>query len=526
MSFGVSDLPGSPTIATTAAGLAGREAFRLGETLIVPSSREVRGPGGGAIIEPRVMQVLLVLADAAGAVVTREDLIRLCWNSQIVGEDAINRAVAEVRRVARTLAADGFAIETIPRTGYRLTGATPNGVSAASPSAAQPAASRRLVLGAAGLAVASAAAAAGWALWPNADARHAADLAAQAKLAMNGDLPEGVAQAVQLLRAAVASRPGDAKLWGKLALAWCVMAEIAGPGQVAAAVQGCELAAARALALDPRQADARVGLILLRSSYGDWLVVERKLRTVLVDAPTNIAATEGLAVLLQVVGRTRESGELNGAIAAREPLSPVYQYRRTYNLWSAGKVAEADRTIDRAIELWPRHPGVWFARLWLMGFTGRTQVALAQIADIETRPPTMSDASAALLRLSMQALQTGDAGAVDAAVAANVNAALSGPGGSVNAILILTALKRLDEAFAVAEGYLLRRGSTIMPLRYTKAQTWVNDQRHRKTQMLFVPVTAPLRADPRFLDLCRGSGLADYWRQSGRWPDFLGSRRI
>ena len=105
MSFGVNDLPGSPIIATTAAGLAGREAFRLGETLIVPSSREVSGPGGGAMIEPRVMQVLLVLADAAGAVVTREDLIRLCWNSQIVGEDAINRAVAEVRRVARTFAA-------------------------------------------------------------------------------------------------------------------------------------------------------------------------------------------------------------------------------------------------------------------------------------------------------------------------------------------------------------------------------------------------------------------------------------
>jgi len=160
-----------------------------------------------------------------------------------------------------------------------------------------------------------------------------------------------------------------------------------------------------------------------------------------------------------------------------------------------------------------------------MGFTGRTQVALAQLADIETRPTTMSDANAELLRLSMQAIQAGGS-LVDEAVAANLQAAMRGPGGSLNAILILSALNRLDEAFDVAEGYLLRRGSKVMPLRYTKAQTWVNDQRHRKTQMLFVPVTATLRADPRFLDLCRGSGLADYWRQSGQWPDFLGSRRI
>ncbi len=62
------------------------------------------------------MQVLLALVDAAGAVVTRDDLIRLCWNNQVVGEDAINRAVAGVRRVANLQAAGGFAVETITRT--------------------------------------------------------------------------------------------------------------------------------------------------------------------------------------------------------------------------------------------------------------------------------------------------------------------------------------------------------------------------------------------------------------------------
>ena len=52
-------------------------------------------------------------------------------------------------------------------------------------------------------------------------------------------------------------------------------------------------------------------------------------------------------------------------VAALEPLSPLFQYRLMYNLWSAGRVNEADRAIDRAIELWPFHPGVWSARIWL-----------------------------------------------------------------------------------------------------------------------------------------------------------------
>jgi hypothetical protein len=30
------------------------------------------------------------------------------------------------------------------------------------------------------------------------------------------------------------------------------------------------------------------------------------------------------------------------------------------------------------------------------------------------------------------------------------------------------------------------------------------------------------RADPRFKQLMREGGLADFWRKSGKWPDFCG----
>jgi DNA-binding winged helix-turn-helix (wHTH) protein/tetratricopeptide (TPR) repeat protein len=519
-------LDGETLVPTTASTLARRSAFRLGATRIDPASREVRGPGGHATIEPRVMQVLLVLAGARGRVVPREDLIRLCWNSQVVGDDALNRAVGEVRRIARTLAANEFVIETIPRTGYRLTGAAMASatIEAGADFSVSPMSvptSRRLVLGGAALGIAAAAGAAAWVLWPDGKARQAADLSRQAQLALSDGMPDGVAQGIAMLRQAVALQPSNAALWGRLALAWRSMLEIAPPAQTAAAVRACELAASRAMSLEPKQADARTALIMLRAAYGDWLAVEAALRGVLADSPGNDVATGELAALMQSVGRVREAGALADLVAARLPLSPVYQYRLALSLWSRGRQGDADRAIDRAFATWPRHPEVWFARVWLMGFTGRARVALAQIADLETRPVGLPEQVAAMLRTSMEAIQTPHPPTVQAAVDGTMAAARKGPSGSISAILILSGLGRLDEAFSVANGYLLRRGETLMPLRSAQAQASIADHSRRHTQVLFVPVSAPLRADPRFLKMCDGCGLLDYWRRSGHRPDYM-----
>ena len=98
-----------------------REAdFLLGRLEVRPSLREIRIGGRTETLEPRVMQVLVALARADGAVISRDQLTERCWGGRIVGEDAINRCIAKVRRVAEMDGNESFAIETVTRVGYRL----------------------------------------------------------------------------------------------------------------------------------------------------------------------------------------------------------------------------------------------------------------------------------------------------------------------------------------------------------------------------------------------------------------------
>jgi hypothetical protein len=38
--------------------------------------------------------------------------------------------------------------------------------------------------------------------------------------------------------------------------------------------------------------------------------------------------------------------------------------------------------------------------------------------------------------------------------------------------------------------------------------------------LLFRPAFAAFRKDPRFMGVAKRIGLVDFWRASGRWPDF------
>jgi len=98
--------------------LARETAFGLGAMEVRPATREVVIDGVPEALEPRVMQVLVALARRRGEVVSRDELILTCWGGRAVGDDAINRCIARIRRLSESHG--GFSLETIPRVGYRL----------------------------------------------------------------------------------------------------------------------------------------------------------------------------------------------------------------------------------------------------------------------------------------------------------------------------------------------------------------------------------------------------------------------
>jgi DNA-binding winged helix-turn-helix (wHTH) protein len=274
---GESDARGRGAEDPAASLLARRPDFHLGSGIVRPSVRMVEGPGGSVTAEPRVMQVLLALADAGGAVLTRDDLLRTCWKGMFVGDDAITRAVAEVRRIARETSA-GFGIETIPRIGYRLTGgaatstrplAEPGPVPApvaATPEPIDPIplkATRRWIIGGA-LAATGAVAFGVWtAFRPRPDPRYL-ELLDRGKQALRMGLPASNQQGVEIFQEAVAIRPDDAAAWGLLALAKSHVADRSPSRSAGSNFQDSEQAARRALALDEREPNALFVLAMMQ----------------------------------------------------------------------------------------------------------------------------------------------------------------------------------------------------------------------------------------------------------------------
>ena len=495
--------------------LVSRREVRVGDIWIKPPERTILGPERSVALEPRVMQVLLALVDAAGAVLARDDLLRRCWPGVTVGDHAVTRAIAEARRALRE-SGSTLVVETIPRVGFRL----------AVPVDDQPQEhrtggqrSRRAVVSAA--AAGSILLAAG--AWPLLRARRPdnSELLESARQLLREELPHQDEQGRGFLRRAIERDPQDAAAWGMLALAERNVVEHGPPSGTAAAVAACERAARRALALDPDQPDAIAALALLPPSFGDWAAAERRLLQAARRAPQSLAIVNELVTLYQSAGLATLSRDWNARAARLDPLSPIWQFRHALKHWIFGDVAAADKAIDRARDLWPRHPAVWNARLIIYAFTDRPQAALAMFEDGAPRPPDVPPAVFEFWRVSLRALEGGGTADRARAVAAILAAAPRAPNFAINAAMILSRLGETDAAFDVAEGYLARTGPRVGTDWRSPGAMAMNDQRRRRSMFLFVPVTRPLRAHPRFLDLAERVGFAAFWRSRGVMPDYL-----
>ena len=516
-----------PQILSERLDLAHAQDFALGDLIVHPSTREIESAAGNLVLEPRVMQVLVTLHRAQGRVVSREDLQTCCWEGRIVGDDAINRVLSRLRRVADGIGGGSFRIETITKVGYRLIEIEPaaTGPAPAIAAEAKPFNRRRALIA---LVCAGGVAAAGGALWLGRPSKRQAspDVAAlmqQAEFAVYQDTQEGQNQAVGLYRKAIALQPDCADAWGALAVTYACAAPYRSSREISGFRARAIEAAKRALALEPDNSFGTVALAYSSPIRGHWFEREKTLRQANARKTGEGILVSALSCLLSGVGRSREAADLLTGLNPDSGKGPGLYFREVIALNAAGQLEAADRLLAEARQTFPTHFALWFADCYIKLYSGRASAAVALIEDVDGRPTGIPPAEFEAVGKVARAVLSRDPVDSEAAAKLWVERAHQGAGYAENAIQFTTALGRLDDAFAVAEAYYFSRGFVVPEVRFTVQQGSYTPMSERQTMFLFNPSLARFRADPRFDRLVQEIGLKDYWQRSGAKPDYLRS---
>lgn len=505
--------------------LAHRVDFSLGSIEVRPASRELVGSDGPVMIEPKVMQVLIALADAGGRVVSRDELIENCWRGRVVGEDAINRVIGKLRRVA---AASGgaFRVETVARSGHRLlcdsVGPEALGVEFAAPAAVR--AWRPIWWLAPASAVALFIVFVPWRREPTPIGHPPApasmpaavtDLETRGLSLMFENTPDQTAEGVGYLRQATALAPRAAPVWGSLAMSYVLSLGWAPPGERAAVAARVRDAADRGLALDPRESRSAAALVSLEPTFGRWSAKAAALAA----ANARVRSDTG-PLAFQKVQFLMATGQNQTALSAIRPLvaaSPLVPWIRAAYidlLAAAGRLADADREADAAGKIWPRDRLIWFTRFDLAMFNGQPERALAMAADRSGWPKQASDKEIGLAARTARVMISGSNADTSALLAALAEAGSNGQAEAERAIRAAAALGQPEIALSAARR-LYRDRPLATPRRTILPNIGLPSDADPPTAVLFLPPAGQLSGDPAFLALMEEIGLPVYWRHAG-----------
>lgn len=94
--------------------------LRIGDWIVDPQLDELHNGDQRVKLEPRKMQLLLVLARRPGQLVTTEELFEAVWKDVVVTSSSIYQSIAQLRKILGDDTDEPRYISTVPRKGYRL----------------------------------------------------------------------------------------------------------------------------------------------------------------------------------------------------------------------------------------------------------------------------------------------------------------------------------------------------------------------------------------------------------------------
>jgi len=255
------------------------------------------------------------------------------------------------------------------------------------------------------------------------------------------------------------------------------------------------------LKLDPQDAGAYVvlsGLVPTYDHVGREAILLRGIKFARHPKQPLAALYSYEGLLLGNVGRLREALSFQLIAQAKDEWGPARSTKLAISYANMGNLTAARSALQKAAQFWPNHPGVWRWQQYIAGFYEQPSNALRVFKLLDARSSLQE--SNAIWRAFIEA-KTVHSELVTRVISLKIRAdADHGTISRENEITMLAALGETKQAMEVANSVLDHQ-----PL-----EAWI----------LFTPVTRNLRKDPGFVPLASRLGLMQYWRETGKWPDF------
>ena len=94
--------------------------WQIGDWCANPNANQIDGPNGSVELEPKVMDLLILLARQPGEVLSKPEIAEALWGNVHVNDDALTRTVFKLRKALGDKAREALYLQTVPKRGYRL----------------------------------------------------------------------------------------------------------------------------------------------------------------------------------------------------------------------------------------------------------------------------------------------------------------------------------------------------------------------------------------------------------------------
>ncbi len=167
---------------------------------------------------------------------------------------------------------------------------------------------------------------------------------------------EGVAKSIDLFNQAIATYPGDARLWASLGDAYRIQADF-GFAEIREGYEKARQAAQKAVSLDENLANGHAVLAAsMKSLDWNWSGADAEYRKALDLEPGNASTINGIASLASTLGKFDEAVSLQRKAIELDPVQPLFYWSLGVMYLNSNRFDESIGAFRKILELNPNYP--------------------------------------------------------------------------------------------------------------------------------------------------------------------------